>query len=69
MYTQKHFIDMAWFLAVVYNDESLDKATIESIQKSLEKTFKARNHKFNEDVFRNAVVKNTKSYKNGRHYK
>ena len=68
MYTQQHFKHIAMLLGILYSDSSLDKPTIEYIQKKLEKDFDHYNDKFNLKLFKTAVRKNTELLNNGRHY-
>ena len=68
MYTQQHFKHIAMLLGILYSDSSLDKPTIEYIQKKLEKDFDHYNPKFNLKLFKTAVRKNTELLNNGRHY-
>ena len=68
MYTQQHFKHIAMLLGILYSDSSLDKPTIEYIQKKLEKDFDHYNDKFDLKLFKTAVRKNTELLNNGRHY-
>ena len=67
MYTQQHFKHI-YAIGILYNDSSLDKPTIEYIQKKLEKDFDHYNDKFDLKRFKTAVRKNTEQLNNGRHY-